>query len=81
GQTQEGLEMALNKTAEHGYLTIEFAYLRPEKFNPDLLDLRHIGETALRPVLDARCHSPELILEELPGRADQSDIARIHAQL
>lgn len=37
GQTQEGLEMALNKTAEHGYRTIEFAYLRPEKFNLDKL--------------------------------------------
>ncbi|CAN7170037.1 sugar phosphate isomerase/epimerase family protein [Rhizobium leguminosarum] len=37
GQTQEGLEMALNKTAEHGYRTIEFAYLRPEKFNLDRL--------------------------------------------
>ena len=33
GQTQEGLEMALRKSAEHGYRTIEFAYLRPEKFN------------------------------------------------
>ncbi|MBO9124956.1 MULTISPECIES: sugar phosphate isomerase/epimerase family protein [unclassified Rhizobium] len=37
GQTQEGLEMALNKSAEHGYRTIEFAYLRPEKFNLDRL--------------------------------------------
>jgi D-psicose/D-tagatose/L-ribulose 3-epimerase len=33
GQTQEGLEMALRKTAEHGYRAIEFAYLRPEKFD------------------------------------------------
>jgi D-psicose/D-tagatose/L-ribulose 3-epimerase len=33
GQTQEGLENALRKSAEHGYRTIEFAYLRPEKFN------------------------------------------------
>jgi D-psicose/D-tagatose/L-ribulose 3-epimerase len=37
GQTQDGLEMALRKTAEHGYGTIEFAYLRPEKFNLDRL--------------------------------------------
>lgn len=29
--------MALRKTAEHGYRTIEFAYLRPEKFNLDKL--------------------------------------------
>jgi len=33
GQTQDGLEMALRKSAEHGYRTIEFAYLRPEKFD------------------------------------------------
>ena len=37
GQTQEGLETALRKTAEHGYRTIEFAYLRPEKFDLDRL--------------------------------------------
>lgn len=37
GQTQEGLEMALDKTAEHGFRLIEFAYLRPEKFNLDRL--------------------------------------------
>ncbi|MEO8244462.1 MAG: sugar phosphate isomerase/epimerase [bacterium] len=37
GQTQDGLEMALHKSAEHGYRTIEFAYLRPEKFNLDQL--------------------------------------------
>jgi D-psicose/D-tagatose/L-ribulose 3-epimerase len=37
GQTQDGLETALEKTAEHGYRTIEFAYLRPEKFNLDRL--------------------------------------------
>lgn len=37
GQTQEGLEMALHKSAEHGYRMIEFAYLRPEKFDLDRL--------------------------------------------
>lgn len=37
GQTQEGLETALRKSAEHGYRTIEFAYLRPERFNLDKL--------------------------------------------
>ncbi|MFB2553536.1 sugar phosphate isomerase/epimerase family protein [Ensifer soli] len=37
GQTQEGLETALRKTAEHGYRTIEFAYLRPERFDLDRL--------------------------------------------
>jgi D-psicose/D-tagatose/L-ribulose 3-epimerase len=40
GQTQEGLEMALEKSAEHGYRTIEFAYLRPELFNLDQLAKR-----------------------------------------
>lgn len=37
GQSQDGLEMALTKSAEHGYRTIEFAYLRPEKFDLDRL--------------------------------------------
>lgn len=40
GQTQDGLELALEKTAEHGYRTIEFAYLRPEKFDLDRLAKR-----------------------------------------
>jgi D-psicose/D-tagatose/L-ribulose 3-epimerase len=37
GQTQAGLEMALEKSAACGYRTIEFAYLRPENFNLDRL--------------------------------------------
>ena len=37
GQTQDGLEMALDKSAEHGYRMIEFAYLRPERFDLDRL--------------------------------------------
>ncbi len=37
GLSQDGLEKALEKTAEHGYRTIEFAYLRPEKFDLDRL--------------------------------------------
>lgn len=37
GQTQEGLEMALERSAAHGYQTIEFAYLRPEQFDLDRL--------------------------------------------
>lgn len=37
GQSQEGLEMALEKSAEHGFRMIEFAYLRPERFNLDRL--------------------------------------------
>jgi D-psicose/D-tagatose/L-ribulose 3-epimerase len=37
GQTQAGLEMAVEKSAACGYRTIEFAYLRPEKFDLDRL--------------------------------------------
>lgn len=40
GQTQEGLELALEKSAEHGYKTIEFAYLKPELFDLDRLAKR-----------------------------------------
>ncbi|PZX13762.1 D-psicose/D-tagatose/L-ribulose 3-epimerase [Palleronia aestuarii] len=37
GQTQEGLEFALRKTAEHGYRMIEFAYLKADEFDLDRL--------------------------------------------
>lgn len=37
GKTQKDLEMALEKTAEHGYRMIEFAYLKPELFDLDRL--------------------------------------------
>ena len=37
GQSQDGLEYALDKSAEHGYRMIEFAYLKPEKFDLDRL--------------------------------------------
>ena len=37
GRTQDGLEKALEKSAEHGYRAIEFAYLQPEKFDLDRL--------------------------------------------
>lgn len=37
GKTQEGLEFALEKSAEHGYRAIELAYLRPELFDLDKL--------------------------------------------
>lgn len=40
GQTQEGLEMALEKSAAHGFRTIEFAYLRPRLFDLDRLARR-----------------------------------------
>ena len=40
GQTQDDLERALEKTAEHGYRAIEFAYLRPELFDLDRLAQR-----------------------------------------
>ena len=41
GQTQDGLEMAMRKSAEHGYKTIELAYLRPERF-----DISKLGKLA-----------------------------------
>lgn len=40
GQTQQGLELALEKSAEHGYRAIEFAYLRPQLFDLDRLAKR-----------------------------------------
>ncbi|AUQ99246.1 D-tagatose 3-epimerase [Phaeobacter inhibens] len=37
GKTQAGLEMAIEKSAEHGFRMIELAYLRPELFDLDRL--------------------------------------------
>ncbi|MEM1129219.1 MAG: sugar phosphate isomerase/epimerase family protein [Pseudomonadota bacterium] len=37
GQRQESLEMALEKSAAHGYELIEFAYLKPDQFDLDRL--------------------------------------------
>ena len=40
GTTQEGLERAMEQSAECGYRLIELAYLRPEKFDLDALARR-----------------------------------------
>ncbi|WP_298817559.1 sugar phosphate isomerase/epimerase family protein [uncultured Roseibium sp.] len=40
GKTQEGLEMAIEKSAEHGFRMIELAYLRPELFDLNRLAKR-----------------------------------------
>ena len=61
GQTQKGLEMALDKSAEHGYKMIEFAYLRPEKFDLDRLSKK------------AKEHDIEIVVTMgLPADADVS---------
>jgi D-psicose/D-tagatose/L-ribulose 3-epimerase len=61
GQTQEGLEHALDKSAEHGYRMIEFAYLRPEKFDLDRLARKAAG------------HDIEVVVTMgLPAEADVS---------
>lgn len=61
GLTQDGLEMALDKSAEHGFRLIEFAYLRPEKFDLDRLARK------------AREHDIEIVVTMgLPAEADVS---------
>ncbi|MCW1919060.1 sugar phosphate isomerase/epimerase [Rhodobacter sp. KR11] len=40
GTTQEGLEMAMDRSAAAGFQAIELAYLRPEKFDLDALARR-----------------------------------------
>lgn len=61
GQTQEGLERALDKSAEHGYRMIEFAYLRPEKF-----DLNRLSKKAKDLDIDI------VVTMGLPAEADVS---------
>jgi len=80
GQTQEGLEMALEKSAEHGYKTIEFAYLRPEKFNLDRLATKaqsldvEIGVTMGLPrFADVSSDDPEVVKK---GRAVLADAVK-----
>ena len=61
GQTQDGLEHALDKTAEHGFRMIEFAYLRPELF-----DIARLAKKA-------QANDIEIVVTMgLPGDADVS---------
>lgn len=80
GQTQEGLEMALEKSAEHGYRCIEFAYLRPELFDLARLARKsqdldvQIGVTMGLPVsADVSSEDPEVVAA---GRAMLADAVR-----
>ncbi|QHQ35110.1 sugar phosphate isomerase/epimerase family protein [Algicella marina] len=80
GQTQEGLEMALEKSAEHGYRCIEFAYLRPELFDLDRLARKsqeldvQIGVTmGLPPEKDVSAEEPERVAA---GKAMLADAVR-----
>ncbi|MDP5308357.1 sugar phosphate isomerase/epimerase family protein [Paracoccus spongiarum] len=65
GQSQEGLERALESSARHGYRMIEFAYLRPERFDLDRL------------ARIARDHDIEIVVTMgLPADADVSSTDR-----
>jgi len=81
GQTQEGLERALEKSAEHGYRMIEFAYLRPELFDLDrlarkaaALDIEIVVTMGLPAGADVSGTDPETVAR---GRAMLSDA--VHA--
>lgn len=80
GQTQDGLEMALDKSAEHGYRMIEFAYLRPEKFDLDALarkakslDLEIVVTMGLPEDADVSSEDPDAVKR---GRAILSDAVK-----
>lgn len=80
GLTQDGLEMALDKTAEHGYRIIEFAYLRPEKFDLDRLakkakdlDIEIVVTMGLPPEADVSSHDREVVAR---GEAILSDAVK-----
>ncbi len=70
GQTQEGLELALEKSAEHDYRCIELAYLKPEFFDLDRLAKKSqelnikIGVTMGLPVdADISSNDPDKVLK------------------
>ncbi|MCE6950683.1 sugar phosphate isomerase/epimerase [Cereibacter sphaeroides] len=80
GQTQKGLEMALDKSAEHGYRMIEFAYLRPERFDLDRLarkaqahDIQIVVTMGLPPQADVSSEDREVVAK---GRALLSDAVK-----
>ena len=80
GKTQEGLERALEKTAEHGFRTIEFAYLKPELFDLDRLAKKaqaldvEIGVTmGLPPEKDVSSTEPDRVAA---GKAMLADAVR-----
>ena len=70
GQTQDGLEMALEKSAEHGYRMIEFAYLRPEKFDLDRLS-RKAQELDIEIVVTMGLPAEADVSSEDPARCGQ----------
>lgn len=77
GQTQEGLERALDKSAEHGYRMIEFAYLRPEKFDLDRLskkatelDIDIVVTMGLTPQTDVSSEDKETVARGTAFLAD-----------
>jgi D-psicose/D-tagatose/L-ribulose 3-epimerase len=80
GQTQDGLEMALDKSAEHGYQMIEFAYLRREKFDLDRLsqkardlDIEIVVTMGLPPEADVSSEDDAVVAK---GTALLSDAVR-----
>lgn len=80
GQTQEGLETALEKSAEHGYRMIEFAYLRPERFDLDRLarkakglDIEIVVTMGLPPEADVSSEDPAIVAK---GRSVLSDAVK-----
>lgn len=80
GQTQEGLERALDKSAEHGYRMIEFAYLRPERFDLDRLakkakdlDIDIVVTMGLTPQTDVSSEDGEAVAR---GRAFLADAVK-----
>lgn len=68
GQTQAGLEEALEKSAEAGFQAIEFAYLRPDRFDLDALarraqalDLEITVTMGLSPTTDVSSEDPAVV--------------------
>lgn len=80
GHTQQGLEQALEKSAEHGYKMIEFAYLRPERFDLDRLarkaqslDIEIVVTMGLPAAADVSSDDPSTVAK---GKAMLADAVR-----
>ena len=80
GKTQEGLEMALEKSAEHGYRMVELAYLFPGRYDIErlaararALDLEIVVTMGLPPEADVSSEDRDVVAH---GRALLSDVVK-----
>lgn len=81
GKTQDGLEWAIEKSAEHGYKIIEFTFMRPKNFSLDrlaqkakALDLEIVVSMGLTDETDVSSEDPDRVAK---GKALLADTVKV----